>query len=445
MKKKKNKQKIAILVGGLVVLAAASITIALIAGRRVNEKKYGAKMESAQQYLLEEDYDTAETMYLQSIQMYPEKTEAYKELISLYIKEEEYDQAYETADQGYAHTKDTFFESVMEKVRAAREQKAKTTPVEIEQEVFFERDTDNIAVRFNLLDNVAAFCYQQYVNTYGSSTVKEAGELGYEVKFANFSGSVYFKNTSDMPNAVDKASRKVEKKAKPYRIELSSPAMLFVGYENYASYDKLLSVFNIQQKVQKDQEGNYWLNFEKNGCLVKMKTDKNGDLSGKTPVMILEPLDLKTVTWEEEPEEEPEEEEETFVLAGNTYTYDVTEISIRNQQIDDLSPLEKCKKLRSLILIDCGIEDISPLSGCESLKELFLDMNSFSDLSPLAGLKNLEYLQFHESGVSDLSPIYDLDLKLLNPCSDGVTLDQVEEYKERHPDCTCYWDYYLVE
>ena len=107
--------------------------------------------------------------------------------------------------------------------------------------------------------------------------------------------------------------------------------------------------------------------------------------------------------------------------------------------------MEKCKKLRSLILIDCGIEDISPLSGCESLKELFLDMNPFSDLSPLAGLKNLEYLQFHESGVSDLSPIYDLDLKLLNPCSDGVTLDQVEEYKERHPDCTCYWDYYLVE
>ena len=44
----------------------------------------------------------------------------------------------------------------------------------------------------------------------------------------------------------------------------------------------------------------------------------------------------------------------------------------------------------------------------------------FSDISPVAGLKNLKYLQFHESGVSDISPIYDLDLELMNPCSDGT-------------------------
>ena len=80
-------------------------------------------------------------------------------------------------------------------------------------------------------------------------------------------------------------------------------------------------------------------------------------------------------------------------------------------------------------MINCDIDDITPLRGCESLEELCLDDNPFSDISPVAGLKNLKYLQFHESGVSDISPIYDLDLELMNPCSDGIDLEQVNEYK----------------
>ena len=84
------------------------------------------------------------------------------------------------------------------------------------------------------------------------------------------------------------------------------------------------------------------------------------------------------------------------------------------------------------------------MAGCENLVELCLDDNPFTDLSPLAGLKKLRYLQFHESGVTDISPVYDLDLDFFNPCSDGVTYEQVFEYKERHPGCICYYDYYRL-
>lgn len=444
--KKKNTTYAVIIGSGLVILAVAAITGAMVAGRKVNEKKYGVKMESAKQYLLDENYDAAETLYLQSIAMNPEKTDAYKELISLYIQEEDYDSAYDTADEGYTNTQDTFFETVMEKVRQERAKKGIREQAEVDQEILYtDKDDTDIAARFILLDNISAFCYQQYVNTYGSSDVKEAGNQGYQVKFANFSGSVYFKNTSDIPDAVDTASRKITKRVKPYKIVLTSPSMLFVGYDGYISYERLQAIFGIDQKPKQDKKGKYWILFETNGCSVKIETDSEGNMAGTNPVIILAPLDLTTVEWVEEPEEEEEEEEDTFVLGGNTYTYDVTEIYITHTTINDLSPLENCKKLRSLILIDCGIDDITPLQGCESLVELCLDQNPFSDLSPLAGLSSLEYLQFHESGVTDLSPIYDLELKLMNPCSPGVTRDQVEEYKRRHPDCTCYWDYYIIE
>ena len=445
MKKRNTKAMIAV-GAGIVVVAAAAITGALFAGRKIDERKYSVKMDSAKQYLLEEDYDAAENLYLQTIAMNPEKTDAYKELISLYIQEEDYDSAYETADEGYENTGDTFFETVMEKVKEERDKKQAGRQAAVDQEVFYDgEDSDNIAARFILLDNISAFCYQQYVNTYGSSDVKEAGNQGLQVKFANFMGSVYFKNTSDVPDAVDTAGRKIAKRVKPYKIVLSSPSMLFVGYDGYISYEKLQAIFGIDQMPKQDKKGNYWISFEIHGCSVKMQTDSEGNLMGNNPAIILAPLDLLTVEWVEEPEEEKEEEEATFVLGGNTYTYDVTEIYITDTTINDLSPLEQCKRLRSLILINCGIDDISPLAGCESLVELCLDYNPFSDLSPLAGLSNLEYLQFHESGVTDLSPIYGLELKFLNPCSPGVTREQVEEYKQMHPDCVCYWDYYIID
>lgn len=445
---KKNNTKYMIAGGiGLVLVVVVAVTAATVAGRKVNERKYGVKMESAKQYLLDEDYDTAETLYLQSIEMYPEKTDAYKALISLYIEEGDYDNAYDTADEGYTNTQDTFFETVMERVREERAKRQKNgQQADILQQVYAtDKDDDKIAARFMLLDNISAFCYQQYVDTYGSCDVSDAGSQGYKAKFANFSGSVYFKNSDDTPNAVDMASRKITQRVKPYKIVLTSLSMLFVGYDGYLSFEKLQTIFDISVQPKQDKKGNYWISFKKNGCSMKMETDSEGNLVGETPKIIIAPLDLKTVEWVEEPEQEEEEEEDTFVLGGNTYTYDVTEINISGAQIYDLSPLENCKKLRSLILYDCGIEDITPLQGCESLVELCLDYNPFSDLSPLAGLKNLEYLQFHESGVTDLSPIYGLDLKLMNPCSPGVTRDQVEEYKRLHPDCICYWDYYMIE
>ncbi len=102
--------------------------------------------------------------------------------------------------------------------------------------------------------------------------------------------------------------------------------------------------------------------------------------------MKVSPLNPIKEDWVEETEEDEEEEEETgtFILGGETYSYDVTTIQIYGIFLPDISELENCKKLETL------------------------------------------------------------DLDFFNPCSDGVTYEQVFEYKERHPGCICYYDYYRL-
>lgn len=449
MHKKKNI-KFKIITGVAAAGAVIVIGAAVITGLgQSKSQKYGVHLKSANQYLVKEDYAEAEKEYLQMIKIYPEKAEAYQELVSMYIKEEDYDSAYDIASQGYEKTKDTFLETVLERIKKQRQEEGKDDSV-IKQQVLdvAESEEENVAVRFLLLDNIASFGYQNYVDAYGNCDVSSGKDGDYAAHFAGFSGIAYYKNAGEQPEAVDTVTRQINRCAKPYRIELSSPGMLFAGYSDFVGYDRLKSIFGMDAEPVKDSEGKWWLEFSVNSCDVKIETDSEGNMSGSSPTIILAPQDVSYVELEEETEAETEtesEDENTFVLGGETYSYDVTEIYLTDVTIDDLSPLEKCKDLKSLILVDCGVDDITPLRGCESLEELHLPDNPITDVSPVVGLTNLKYLEFHRSNVTDISCLYDMDLELMDPCSDGIKLEQVKEYKRRHPDCVCYFDYELVE
>ena len=160
----------------------------------------------------------------------------------------------------------------------------------------------------------------------------------------------------------------------------------------------------------------------------------------------LYPLNLDSDWEEEEQEEEEEIDDGTFVLAGETYTYDVESIYIYNATLNNIEPLYECKKLRSVMFINCTIADLSPLAGCTALQEFNLqDSIGNLDLSCLSGLSSLKYLGFHECrDIDDLSPIMNLDLYLLHPCGPEVPYEQVEEYMNRHPGCEVWFDYYCI-
>ncbi len=74
--------------------------------------------------------------------------------------------------------------------------------------------------------------------------------------------------------------------------------------------------------------------------------------------------------------------------------------SIRN-----LSPLTGLTNLTSLGLSDINISNISPLAGLTNLTRLDLRKNKISDISALSGLINLRWLSLEDNKISDISAL----------------------------------------
>ena len=276
----------------------------------------------------------------------------------------------------------------------------------------------------------------------------EEGEY-YEAKSIARTGLIKtnFKNDASHSNMVDSYNKRPTKTAKPYKVEITKPSVLFVGYDGYITSERIGEMFNIEPGNALEQEGDsYFLVFDYLGCTVKIETDQKGNVCDKDALIELYPLNLDSDWEEEEQEEEEEIDDGTFVLAGETYTYDVESIYIYNATLNNIEPLYECKKLKSVMFINCTIADLSPLAGCTALQELNLqDSTGNLDLSCLSGLSSLKYLEFHECrDIDDLSPIMNLELYLLHPCGSEVPYEQVEEYMNRHLGCEVWFDYYCI-
>ena len=83
--------------------------------------------------------------------------------------------------------------------------------------------------------------------------------------------------------------------------------------------------------------------------------------------------------------------------------------------------------------------DLTPLADCENLEYLELFYSNTDDLSPLAGLKSLKHLNVgHCPRLTDISPIYGLELERFYLGAFAycpVPAEQVNHYRELHPDC----------
>ena len=110
-----------------------------------------------------------------------------------------------------------------------------------------------------------------------------------------------------------------------------------------------------------------------------------------------------------------------------------------NELITDLSFARYMPDLEVLIIAMNPLGDLSPLADCPKLEYLELFYSMTDDLSPLAGLKNLKHLNVgHCPYLTDISPIYDLELErfyLGTFASCPVPPEQVDHYRELHPDC----------
>ena len=85
VKKSKKKWIIAVTVG-ILLLAAAAVAVIFFAGDK-EEAKYNTKITEADKYLEDQDYEKAETAYLEAIDIDPKKEPAYIKLADTYVEQ----------------------------------------------------------------------------------------------------------------------------------------------------------------------------------------------------------------------------------------------------------------------------------------------------------------------------------------------------------------------
>lgn len=424
-----------------IVLCVAVITTAVVIILSMKkEDRYHEQMKVAEAAYADMDYEKMIEAYEAAIELMPEEADAYIALAEYYMEIGDYEEAEEIADKGYRYSGSGRLYSMSIDIEAEIDWMMEYGDEEL---VWLEENDDEILLRNNTFIEISEFCYQQYINAYGDSTVKtvSSGD-GVQVKFNGLNAHAYFKNTDENKKAIDSVSKKPAKNAKPYKVVVNDPKLLFVGFEKGVSYEMLVNLFK-HDGVLSEGENQTILTFEYMDCRILIPTDDKGNLINPNAKIELQPLNLIS-NWEEEEEVEEEDEEDTFELGGEIYTYDITSIYIYGKSLDDLTPLADCSKLTDITFVSCDIDDLSPISGCKKLENLDLSFSTGDlDLDCLSGLHNLKYLEFHECrDIDDLSPIMDLDLYILHPCGSSVSREQCIEYQEKHPDCEVWFDYY---
>ncbi len=103
--------------------------------------------------------------------------------------------------------------------------------------------------------------------------------------------------------------------------------------------------------------------------------------------------------------------------------------------ITDISFIESMTKLECIILSDAKMKDVTPLSYCPNLTWVELVYcDRMSDMTPIANMPSIRYLNISYSGIRDFSVVENLNLERLCVISIGVSDDELEAYKQRHPD-----------
>ncbi len=445
-----------------VVLPIAGILIAVIIGgafllisSQQTQDRYYEQMNAAKKYLEDADYSKMVEAYELAMELNPEKPEPYVELAEYYMDEKNYYEANAIANRGWETTRDDRLKNIMHLISEIR---LNNTNGQEKEDISNQPENLIIAVydektyvRNSMLEVIGEFCYQQYINEYGNTDCYYDASTGEcRVTFKSLRVNMYFRNTSEYENMVDPYTKKPADVAKPYKVELLNPGELFVNFPGAIGSERLSQIFGINlNDVLVNEAGKYFIVFDYLNCKIRIQTDAQGNYFSDEAMVEIAPLNLVS-DWEpeeEEPMPEPEEDPAVFVLAGETYSYDITEIRIYGEYIDDLTPLTKCENLRTVVLYNCQIADLSPIGQCTTITSLTMNGSTGNiGLEAVMGLVNLSYFSFHGcQQIIDLSPIMNMELDELDTCFSGVSYEQCVEYKKLHPNCLVWYSNYSVE
>ncbi len=99
----------------------------------------------------------------------------------------------------------------------------------------------------------------------------------------------------------------------------------------------------------------------------------------------------------------------------------LTHLSLKNNKITNLLPLQYCKGLNTIILPENLISDITILSQLDSLMQIDLYTNKISEITALSNLKYVTWLDLRENEIKNIQPLENLtNINQLNLYSNDI-------------------------
>ena len=102
------------------------------------------------------------------------------------------------------------------------------------------------------------------------------------------------------------------------------------------------------------------------------------------------------------------ENKQIYDISGIEKFKNLETISLNHNNIADISMLSELSNLNLLYIADNKIQSINSLSSLEKLETLTIATNNISDISVVSNLKKLKILRIGDNNISDLTPIREL-------------------------------------
>lgn len=107
-----------------------------------------------------------------------------------------------------------------------------------------------------------------------------------------------------------------------------------------------------------------------------------------------------------------------------------------NDYLTDSEFISGMVSLEAVIISGAPIKSLEPFKACKNLKFLeMVECHYIPDLEPLRECTQLEMLNISHTEIADISILEELNLTHLNTINNDVPEEQIEAFKEAHPDC----------
>lgn len=120
------------------------------------------------------------------------------------------------------------------------------------------------------------------------------------------------------------------------------------------------------------------------------------------------------------------------------YCTDIKYLDVGHNEISKIDFIENMPNLEVGIFSITYVDDLSPIVYCQKLEYLEFCSSYVTDLSPILQVPSIEHIHMGANDVlTDISPIYDMpNLKrLYMSASYRIPQEQVDKFRELHPDC----------